>query len=73
MQRRTFMKSAAIGMAATTSPAFSYIPDLAGDKIRVGVIGCNGMGWSDIKSLMKIANVECIAICDVDSNVVARR
>lgn len=43
------------------------------DRINVGVIGANGMGWSDAKSFMKIPEVNLMAICDVDENVVNRR
>lgn len=60
-------------MGATTAPLFNYIPKMQGDKLRVGVIGCNGMGWSNIRSMMKMDDVECVAICDVDANVVAKR
>jgi predicted dehydrogenase len=45
----------------------------ANDRVRVGAIGINGMGWSDTKSLMKIAGVEIVAICDVDQNVIDKR
>lgn len=43
------------------------------DRINVGVIGANGMGWSDTKSFMKIPEVNVMAICDVDENVTGRR
>jgi predicted dehydrogenase len=43
------------------------------DRINVGVIGANGMGWSDAKSFMKIPEVNLMAICDVDENVITRR
>jgi len=43
------------------------------DRINVGVIGANGMGWSDAKSFMKIPEANLMAICDVDENVIKRR
>ncbi len=43
------------------------------DRINVGLIGANGMGWSDATSMMKIPEVNLIAICDVDQNVINRR
>src|SRR5688572_25889955 len=43
------------------------------DKINVGVIGVNGMGWSNTKSMMKIPDVNLMAICDVDENVINKR
>ncbi len=43
------------------------------DRINVGLIGANGMGWSDAKSFMKLPEVNLMAICDVDKNVIDRR
>ena len=43
------------------------------DKIQIGVIGCNGMGWSNVNSLLKNAEVDLVGICDVDQNVIKRR
>jgi predicted dehydrogenase len=44
------------------------------DKIGVGVIGINGMGWADLSAMLK-TNPEtvCTAICDVDNNVLDKR
>ena len=33
------------------------------DLVRVGVIGCNGMGFQDLRSILKIPEVECGALC----------
>lgn len=43
------------------------------DKINIGVIGCNGMGWSNVNSLLKIKDVDLIGICDVDKGVIEKR
>ncbi len=43
------------------------------DRIHFGVIGCNGMGWSNMRSLLEIPEVGCVALCDVDQNVLERR
>ena len=43
------------------------------DQVRVGVIGVNGMGFSDLGSILKIPEVECGALCDVDDSVLNRR
>lgn len=43
------------------------------DRINVGVIGANGMGWSDAKSFMKIPECNVMALCDVDQRVIDRR
>ncbi|MEI7735399.1 MAG: Gfo/Idh/MocA family oxidoreductase [Ferruginibacter sp.] len=43
------------------------------DQINIGVIGINGMGWSDLVAILKVPGVNVVAICDVDKNVIDRR
>lgn len=43
------------------------------DRIGVGLIGCNGMGFVDLQSFLKNSPCFCAALCDVDSNVLNRR
>jgi len=43
------------------------------DKVNVGLIGTKGMGWSDLKSFMKSPEVNVVALCDVDENVLSGR
>ena len=45
----------------------------ANEKINIGAIGLNGMGMSDLNSFMKMEGVECVALCDVDRNVLEKR
>jgi predicted dehydrogenase len=74
--RRKFLKNTAI---ATTGiglvPAFSGA--IAGcapsDRINVGLIGCNGMGFADLSEFLKHPEVECLALCDVDESVLQKR
>ena len=44
-----------------------------GDKIVVGLIGCKGMGFSDIKAFLRHPEVECAALCDIDQHVLDER
>jgi len=74
--RRTFIKTTAATTAAITiGPAISSA--LAGcaasDRINVGLIGCNGMGFADLSAFLEHKQVECIALCDVDENVLNKR
>ena len=81
MKRRYFLSQSskimgglALANALPTSRIMgktSFIPP--SDKIRVGVIGLKGMGNADMKSMMKIPNVEIVGICDVDSRVLDER
>ncbi len=75
--RRSFIKSsslAAAGLGLTSlisSEALAKAKKLisANDKIRIGVIGINGMGWADLTAMMRIPETQVVALCDVDENV----
>ncbi len=43
------------------------------DQINVGLIGCNGMGFSNLTSFLKLSEVNVVALCDVDQSVLAKR
>ena len=74
--RRVFLKNTAI-----TTVGLSLVPSLAGaltgcapsDRINVGLIGCNGMGFSDLSAFLEHPQVECAALCDIDESVLNRR
>lgn len=40
----------------------------ANDRIRIGLIGCGGMGRVDLRDSLKVKNIECIALCDIDDS-----
>ena len=78
--RRDFIRSASV---ATGASLFSFTPlELlasqrkrvsANDKLQLGVIGCKGMGWSDLRSHLQMSEVECVALADVDQSVLDQR
>jgi predicted dehydrogenase len=75
MIRRDFIKSTGVVFAGSLilSPGIlSAGMFSANEKIIIGVIGCNGMGWSNTSSLLKMQDVELAGICDVDDNVIKR-
>jgi len=43
------------------------------ERIRVALIGCNGMGFYNLQDHLKVPGVECAALCDVDEAVLHRR
>ena len=45
----------------------------ANDTVNLAVIGCNGMGFSNLRALLTHANTRCVALCDIDDNVLDRR
>src|SRR5450759_5397515 len=74
--RRVFLKNTAITTAGI-GLASSLSGVLAGcapsDRINVALIGCNGMGFSDLSTFIEHPQVECIGLCDIDESVLNRR
>jgi predicted dehydrogenase len=68
----TAASTAASAPAAASSTALSQ-DKVAGAnrRIRVGLIGCGGMGSGDLRDMLK-SGAECVALCDVDDEQVAK-
>lgn len=75
--RRDFLRQTAlIGAGLSISPFFIKAGNAgvgANDKIGVGLIGCNGMGFEDLKAFLRNPEVECIALSDIDESVLNNR
>lgn len=80
MKRRDFIQKSTALAAGTT--LITALPGSlwassrivgANDRINIGAIGVNGMGMNDLKSFLKMDGVECVAICDVDRNILEKR
>jgi predicted dehydrogenase len=79
MKRRKFINVGSNLLIATGLS--SLVPlDLLGksdrykaSKIRIGAIGINGMGWSNVKAIMLDQRVQITTLCDVDANVLKKR
>ncbi len=72
IHRREFVRTAALGSAALSLPARSWARILgANGDIRVGVIGFRGRGRDHIEGLGALPGVRIVALCDVDSKVLA--
>jgi predicted dehydrogenase len=68
MNRRYFlMSSAAAAASAAKSPASPN------DTVRVACVGVRGQGRAHIQVYSKMPNVEVVALCDVDENVLNER
>ena len=61
------------GGVATAVPAEAPAGGSAGDAIRVAVVGLRGRGWNHVLGLHAQPGCEVVALCDVDSEVLARR
>ena len=64
--RRRFLQDS--GLAATGALVFPHVLRAQpggiapSDQIRLGVIGCNGMGNADLRSMLKVPEVVCAAL-----------
>ena len=65
MQRREFLGASAAVAAPWIVPA-SVFANPPSDRLTHACIGCDGMGWSDLQSLVSHERIEIVAICDVD-------
>ena len=75
--RRIFLKNSLLtGAGLVAIPNMLYVMPqkvAPSDKIKIGIIGCKGMGFSDLRSFLKNKECECIAMADVDQNVLDQR
>ncbi len=81
INRRKFIGQAATALggsfllSALDNPAYAIFnkPFSANDKINIGAIGINGMGWTDLTVALKVSGVTLVALCDSDQNVLDKR
>ena len=79
--RRRFIQKSSLALAGSSAALFFPMEMLASirkrvgpnDRINVGLIGCKGMGFADLSSMLKISETNVIALCDVDENVLKSR
>ena len=67
------MKIAAGAGMISLVPAGASCTNLFNNKIVVGLIGCKGMGFSDLREFIALEEVEVKALCDVDKNILNER
>jgi predicted dehydrogenase len=75
--RRSFIHKSSAIVAGTLLTPLAYDKLHAGisqnDKIQVALIGCRNMGFYNLEDHLKIADVECVALCDVDETILNER
>ena len=73
LNRRSFIKNTAIATAVAGLSARSFAQSTgANGDLRVAVVGFRSRGMEHIKELQKIKGVRIVALCDVDSTVLAK-
>jgi len=78
--RRSFLAASAASAATLAACGFAdgqpndekksrskSVPSTQSKKLKVGLIGVNGRGWSHVESFGKLPNAEVVAVCDVDT------
>ena len=73
--RRNFLRNSAVAVSAATiipSQVWSS-PVAASDKVNVALIGCRNMGFGILKHHLDTGMVNCVALCDVDENVLKEK
>src|SRR6476469_8230623 len=65
VQRRTFLKNAAVVSAVTILKPGLVFSTRANSAVRLGIIGCGERGTAVISSMSKHTNVNIIAMADL--------
>ena len=67
-------------MSAAGAGVFSILPSeiwsfpvAPSDKINVALIGCKNQGFTDLKCHMNYSDVNCVALCDIDTKILNDR
>lgn len=77
--RRNFIKKSTYfiggtGLLGAAVPSYGVLNTKApSDVVNIGLVGCNSMGFEVLKKHLDIQNVRCIAMCDIDKNVLEQR
>lgn len=79
--RRKFLQSSSVLMMGSGLASLAPLEVWAqgkkmispSDRINLAAIGINGMGWADLSAILKNPEAQCVALCDVDQNVLDKR
>jgi predicted dehydrogenase len=78
LNRRNFIRKASVTAAGTG--VFSILPTeiwssgiAPADKVNIALIGCKNQGFWDLKCHLDYNDVNCVALCDVDSKILNDR
>jgi predicted dehydrogenase len=72
MRRRQFLKATLMGSGAAlgTAQGRAQTTRHASQRIRLGVMGLNGMGRSHVRTLAGMPEAQVVYLCDVDENLI---
>src|ERR1035438_10648383 len=66
--RRSFLKLLGTATAAAPFVTSGLLARSPSGTLRHASFGAGGMAWSDLTQIANCANVELVAVCDVDLN-----
>jgi hypothetical protein len=82
ISRRKFLRNSASAAAFTpvvvSGLASSFAHTVSGaepgpkEKVRLGLIGCGGMGQGDLECFFLNPEVDCVVVCDIDDAHIAK-
>ncbi|MDH6359097.1 Gfo/Idh/MocA family oxidoreductase [Parabacteroides sp. PF5-9] len=80
MNRRNFIQKSAVTVAGLgLAPLIGhshhsiYGQTAPSNKVKVALIGCRSMGFSNLNTFLDYPEVECVALCDVDDEWLNKR
>ncbi|MDR1866402.1 MAG: Gfo/Idh/MocA family oxidoreductase [Bacteroidales bacterium] len=77
INRRTFIQASstlALGIAGASLPRISIARNRsANETVNAALIGCRSMGWGNLSDLLLHEEVRCVALCDIDRNILDAR
>lgn len=75
LKQTTTLLGGATLLSALDNKAFALFNQriAASDQVNIAAIGIAGMGWSNVKSALKVPGVNLVALCDVDKNILDKR
>lgn len=76
--RRNFLKKSVVAASAigatTVIPSKVWAAEIApSDKVNVALIGCRNMGFGILKHHLNTKTVNCVALCDIDKNILKEK
>jgi predicted dehydrogenase len=75
LQQSSILIGAGALAAALHNKTFAILQNriAPSDQLNIGAIGIKGMGWANVKAALKVAGVNLVAVCDVDTTVIDSR
>jgi predicted dehydrogenase len=75
--RRKFLRNASLGVAGALTAPYILPARHAGfapsDQLNIGLIGCRNRGFHVLTQHLRAGGVNCVALCDVDENVLREK